>query len=74
MPLHGIAGKSELRLLGVTVDEDLCNWDRLYIPRVYKYYGYSLQELHCCSTALPYAKGFASGLYVMASYTRNINP
>ena len=56
MPLHGIAGKSELRLLGVTVNEDPCNWDtqfenmlskassRLYILRVCKYYVYSLQE------------------------------
>ena len=53
----GIARKSELRLLGVTVKEDPCNWDtqfenvlskvssRLYILRVCKYYGYSLQEL-----------------------------
>lgn len=57
MPLQEIAGKSELRLLGVTVNEDPCNWDtqfenmlsnartRLYIPTVCKYYGYSLQEL-----------------------------
>ena len=44
-------------LLGVTVNEDPCNWNtqfenmlskassRLYILRVCKYYGYSLQEL-----------------------------
>ena len=52
--IDGIARKSELR---VTVTEDPCNWDtqlenmlsktssRLYILRVCKYYGYSLQEL-----------------------------
>ena len=61
MPLpesvDGIAKKSKLKLLGVTVNEDPCNWDtqfenmlskassRLYILRVCKYYGYSLQEL-----------------------------
>jgi len=61
MPLpesrDGIAKKSELKLLGVTVNEGPCNWDtqfenmlrkarsRLYILRVCKYYGYSLQEL-----------------------------
>ena len=63
MPLQeymdGIARKSELKLLGVTINEDpyACNWDtqfenmlsnassRLYILRVCKYYGYSLQEL-----------------------------
>jgi len=49
--------KNELKLLGVTVNEDPCNWDvqfenmlskassRLYIIRVCKYYGFSLQEL-----------------------------
>ena len=52
-PMDGIARKSELRLLGVTVNEDPCNWDtqfenmlskassRLYILRVC----YSVQEL-----------------------------
>ena len=57
MPLHGIAGKSELRLLGVTVNEDPCNWDthfenmlskaniRLYILGVCKYYGFSLSPM-----------------------------
>ena len=51
--IDGIAKK----LLGVTVNGDQCNWDtqfenmlskassRLYILRVCKYYGYSLQEL-----------------------------
>ena len=55
--IDGIARKSELKLLGVTFNEDPCNWDtqfenmlskassRLYILRVCKYYGYSLQEL-----------------------------
>ena len=52
-----IGRKSELKLLGVTFNEDPCNWDthfeqmlekassRLYILRICKYYGYSLQEL-----------------------------
>ena len=56
-PVDGITRKSELKLLGVTVNQDPCNWDaqfenmlnkatsRLYILRVCKYYGYSLQEL-----------------------------
>ena len=55
--VDGITRKSELKLLGVTVNEDPCNWDvqfenmlskassRLYILRVCKYYGFSLQEL-----------------------------
>ena len=55
--IDGNVGKSEINLLGVTVNEDLCNWDtqfenmlskassRLYILRVYKYYSHSLQEL-----------------------------
>ena len=49
--IDGIARKSELKLLGVTVNEDPCNWDtqfenmpskassRLYILGVCKYYG-----------------------------------
>ena len=56
-PVDGITRKSELKLLGVIVIEDPCNWDaqfenmlskassRLYILRVCKYYGFSLQEL-----------------------------
>ena len=56
-PVDGIIRKSELKLLGVTVNEDPCNWDvqfenmlskassRPYILRVCKYYGFSLQEL-----------------------------
>ena len=56
-PVDGIIRKSELKLLGVTVNEDPCNWDvqfenmlskassRLYILRVWKHYGFSLQEL-----------------------------
>ena len=56
-PVNGIIRKSELKLLGVRVNEDPCNWDlqfenmlskassRLYILRVCKYYGFSLQEL-----------------------------
>ena len=52
-----IAGKGELKLLGVTFHENLCNWDthfhnmtdkansRLYILRTCKYYGYTLEEL-----------------------------
>jgi len=56
-PVDGIIRKSELKLLGVIVNEDPCNWDaqfenmlskassRLYILRVCKYYGFSLQEL-----------------------------
>ena len=55
--IEGIGRKSELKLLGVTFNEDPCNWDthfeqmlekassRLYILRICKYYGYSLQEL-----------------------------
>ena len=53
----GIVRKKELKLLGVTFNEDPCNWDsqfehmlgkansRLYILRVCKYFGYSLSEL-----------------------------
>ena len=49
--------KSELKLLGVTSHENPCNWDthfhnmmdnansRLYILRICKYYGYTLEEL-----------------------------
>ena len=56
-PQCPLTRKSELKLLGVTVNQDPCNWDaqfenmlskatsRLYILRVCKYYGYSLQEL-----------------------------
>ena len=56
-PVDRITRKSELKLLGVTVNEDPCNWDvqfenmlskassRLYILRVCKYYGFSLQQL-----------------------------
>ena len=56
-PVDGIIRKSELKLLGVTVNKDPCNWDvqfenilskassRLYILRVCKYCGFSLQEL-----------------------------
>ena len=55
--IDGIARKKELKLLGVTFNEDPCNWDtqfehmlgkansRLYILRVCKYFGYSLSEL-----------------------------
>ena len=55
--MPGIGRKTELKLLGVTFNEHPCNWDtnfnrmpskaspRLYILRVCKYYGYSLQEL-----------------------------
>ena len=53
--MDGIARKSELKLLGVTINEDPCNRDTqfenmlskassgLYILRVCKYYGYSQQ-------------------------------
>ena len=53
----GIVRKKELKLLGLTFNEDPCNWDtqfehmlgkansRLYILRVCKYFGYSLSEL-----------------------------
>ena len=53
----GIVRKNELNLLGLTFNEDPCNWDtqfehmlgkansRLYILRVCKYFGYSLSEL-----------------------------
>ena len=56
-PLEGICRKNELKLIGVTLNENPCNWDtqfenmmnkassRLYILRVCKYYGYSLHEL-----------------------------
>lgn len=55
--IDGIVRKKELKLLGVTFHEDPCNWDtqfehmlgkansRLYIVRVYKYFGYSFFEL-----------------------------
>lgn len=56
-PITSIERKSELKLLGVTFNQDLTNWDthidsllhkassRLYILRVCKFYGYSLDEL-----------------------------
>ena len=56
-PVTTIVRKSELKLLGVTFNQDPCNWDthidsilhkassRLYILRVCKFYGYSLHEL-----------------------------
>ena len=52
-----IERKSELKLLGVTFHENPCNWDtrfhnmmdkansRLYILRICKYHGYTLEEL-----------------------------
>lgn len=52
-----IERKNELKLLGVTFHENPCNWDshfhnmmdkansRLYILRICKYYGYTLEEL-----------------------------
>ena len=55
--IDGIARKKELKLLGVTFNEDPCNCDtqfehmlgransRLCILRVCKYFGYSLSEL-----------------------------
>ena len=59
-PLKGICRKNELKLLGITFNENPCNWDtqfenmmekansRLCILRVCKYYGYSLKELSTC--------------------------
>ena len=55
--LEGICRKNELKLLGITFNENPCNWDtqfenmmekansRLYMLRVCKYYDYSLEEL-----------------------------
>ena len=55
--IHTYIRKSELKLLGVIVNEDPCNWDAqfedmlskvssgLYILRVCRYYGFSLREL-----------------------------
>ena len=55
--VHLIERKSELKLLGVTFHENPYNWDsyfhnmidkansRLYILRICKYYGYTLEEL-----------------------------
>ena len=58
--MKDIERKGELKLLGVTLNEEPCNWDThlmhfdlviskaspiIYILRVCKYYGYSLQEL-----------------------------
>ena len=58
--MKDIERKGELKLLGVTLHEEPCNWDthlthfdhtiskassRLYIFRVCKYFGYYLQEL-----------------------------
>ena len=57
MTIEGIGRKSELKLLGVTFNEDPCNCDthfehmfekassRLYILRICKHYDYSVQEL-----------------------------
>ena len=62
--LNGITRKSELRLLGVTVNEDLCNWDtqfenmlsnartRLYIPTVCNTTATHYKSLQCYLTAL----------------------
>ena len=58
--MKDIDRKGELKLLGVTLNEEPCNWDthlmhsdhviskaspRLYILRVCKHYGYYLLEL-----------------------------
>ena len=58
--MKDIERKGDLKLLGVTLNEEPCNWDkhlmhfdhviskaspRLYILRVCKYFGYYLQEL-----------------------------
>ena len=55
--LPSIVRKPELQLLGVTFNEDPCDWathfdllvrkasDRLYIIRVCKFYGYCQEEL-----------------------------
>ena len=55
--VHMIERKSELKLLEVTFHENPCNWDshfhnmiynansRLYILRICKYYGYTLEVL-----------------------------
>ena len=62
-PLEGICRKNELKLIGVTLNENPCNWDtqfenmnqvssRLYILRVCKYYGYSLHELNVLLNSL----------------------
>ena len=54
--IDGIARKKDLKLLGVTFNEDPCNWNtqfehmldeansRLYILRVCKYFGYSFRS------------------------------
>ena len=56
-PVPGIEQKEWLKLLGITFFEDPCNWDlhidsllsraasRLYIFRMYKYYGYSKDQI-----------------------------
>ncbi|XP_048586085.1 uncharacterized protein LOC125568270 [Nematostella vectensis] len=56
-PEPDISRKEELKLLGVTFNEQPCNWDthfeqmiskassRLYILRVCKFYGYTMQKL-----------------------------
>ena len=56
-PLPSIERKTELKLLGITFNQDPCNWDthfdsllhkassRLYILRVCKHYGYCLSDL-----------------------------
>ena len=57
LPVPGIERKEWLKLLGIFFHEDPCNWDlqfdsllsraasRLYILRVYKYYGYTKDQL-----------------------------
>jgi len=80
--MDGVVRKSELKLLGVTVDEDPRNWDtqfenmlskassRLYILRVCKYYGYSLQELTLLFDSLMSLLTYAIEVRACAHYSK----
>ena len=85
--MGGIARKSELKLLGVTINEDPCNRDtqfenmlskasfRLYILRVYKYYGYSLQELTLLHDSLIMSLfTYAIEMWACAHYSKYLSP
>ena len=64
LPISGIERKNELKLFGVTLNENPCNWDthidsllqktgsRMYILRVCKFYGFPMKDLEMLFNSL----------------------
>ena len=64
LPTSGIERKNELKLFGVTLNENPCNWDthidsllqkagsRMYILRVFKFYGFPMKDLEMLFNSL----------------------